>query len=59
MELVDSGIMDRIHCIEERLDEICLRMKELEKLNTQLKTSTRYTPNVDYRDVPFWETEGR
>ena len=57
MELVDFNIMDRMHCIEERLDEICLRVKELEKLNTPRMFSTRYTPHVDYRDVPFWETE--
>lgn len=47
----------RIQRIEERLEDICRRVEKLEELNRQHQASTRYTPHVDYRDVPFWETE--
>ena len=55
MELAD--ILDRIQHLSDQLEELNRRVEDLEELNKQHKASTRYTPHVDYRDVPFWETE--
>lgn len=55
MELAD--ILDRLQYLDDRLEELNRRVEELEGLNRKRQTSTRYTPHVDYRDVPFWETE--
>lgn len=55
MELAD--ILDRLQYLDDRLEELNRRVEELEGLNRQRKASTQYTPHVDYRDVPYWETE--